>query len=883
MNKNKTQNTPMIQQYLRIKAEFPHMLLFYRMGDFYELFFDDAKRASQLLDLSLTARGRSNGEPIPMAGLPYHAVDNYLIKLVKQNQSVAICEQIGDPATAKGPVERKVVRIITPGTITEDNLLDDRKDNLLASVFISASDINEANNTAQNDRAFGLAILDLTSGQFTVSELNSLESLQSELERHRPSELLLEEGSAIKEALQIQLGKQTAFADQPSWWFDEQTARQTLNQQFATQDLKGFGCDDYHSALRAAGCLLQYVHNTQRTALPHIHSLKPEQHDTSVILDTISRRNLEIDYSLSGNNDHTLMAVMDQTATAMGSRLLRRWLNRPLRDHMILKQRYQSIEQLQEDSHFEDIHPVLKQIGDIERVLTRIALRTARPRDFERLKLSLSAYPLLQSELLAMTDPLLQQLAQKISVFPDQCDLLKRAIIENPPVLIRDGGVIAGGYNLELDELRNIQKNANQFLIDLENREKERSGISTLKVNYNRVHGYFIEVSRAQSDQVPDNYQRRQTLKSNERYITPELKEFEDKVLSANEKALAKEKALYDELFDLFAPHLRALQISAQAICELDVLTNFAERAITLQWCKPQLSTEPKLTIKQGRHPVVEHIQEDPFVANDMLLDDTRRMLLITGPNMGGKSTYMRQAALLTLMAHIGSYVPAQSAGFGPVDRIFTRIGASDDLAGGRSTFMVEMTETANILHNATKQSLILMDEIGRGTSTYDGLSLAYASARYLASKNLAFTLFATHYFELTHLPEEFGQIVNVHLDAIEHGDKIVFLHQIQEGCASQSYGIQVAALAGVPKEVIDLAKTKLSSFEETVLNSRKNLSKTLSTEPGAHTEAVNQDQTTQQNKELLSEFEKIDPDNLTPREALELLYHLKKKYPVSF
>ncbi|MCU7800563.1 MAG: DNA mismatch repair protein MutS [gamma proteobacterium symbiont of Lucinoma myriamae] len=863
MSKNKTQNTPMIQQYLKIKAEFPHMLLFYRMGDFYELFFDDAKQASQLLDLSLTARGRSNGEPIPMAGLPYHAVDNYLIKLVKQNQSVAICEQIGDPATSKGPVKRKVVRIITPGTITEDNLLDDRKDNLLASVYV--------NNNEINNRAFGLAILDLTSGQFTITELNNLESLQSELERHRPSELLLEEGSAIKETLQIQLGKQTAFAVQPSWWFDEQTARQSLNQQFATQDLKGFGCDDYHSALRAAGCLLQYVHNTQRTALPHIHSLKPEQHDTSIILDTISRRNLEIDYSLSGNNDHTLMAVMDQTATAMGSRLLRRWLNRPLRDHSMLKQRYQSIEQLQKDSHFEAIHPVLKQIGDIERLLTRIALRTARPRDFERLKLSLSVYPLLQSELNAITDPLIQQLAQKISVFPDQCDLLKRAVIDNPPVLIRDGGVIAAGYNLELDELRNIQKNANQFLIDLENREKKRSGISTLKVNYNRVHGYFIEVSRAQSDHVPDNYQRRQTLKTNERYITPELKEFEDKVLSANEKALAKEKALYEELFDLFAPHLKALQISAQAICKLDVLTNFAERAMTLQWCKPQLSTEPNLTIKQGRHPVVEHIQDDPFVANDMRLDDARRMLLITGPNMGGKSTYMRQAALLTLMAHIGSYVPAQSASFGPVDRIFTRIGASDDLAGGRSTFMVEMTETANILHNATKQSLILMDEIGRGTSTYDGLSLAYASARYLASKNLAFTLFATHYFELTHLPEEFSQIVNVHLDAVEHGDKIVFLHQIQEGCASQSYGIQVAALAGVPKEVIKLAKIKLSSLEETVSDSRQKLSKTKIYD----SETINQQQIIQQNNELLSAFDKIDPDNLSPREALELIYYL--------
>jgi len=863
----KSSHTPMMQQYLKIKAEFPNMLVFYRMGDFYELFFDDAKRASQLLDLSLTARGRSNGEPIPMAGLPYHAVDNYLIKLVKLNQSVAICEQIGDPATSKGPVERKVVRIITPGTITEDSLLEDKKDNLLAALFIDPDG-------QQHSSAFGLAILNLGNGQFTVSELNSLESLQSELERHRPSELLIEEGCTAKEVLQQQLGKKTAFAEQPPWWFDEQSARQCLNQQFATRDLKGFGCDDYHNALRAAGCLLQYVQNTQRTALPHIHSLKPEQHETAIILDTVSRRNLEIDFALSGNTDHTLMAVMDQTATAMGSRLLRRWLNRPLRDQVLLNKRYQSIELLQTDDQYNNIQPLLKQIGDIERVLTRIALKTARPRDFERLKLSLAILPLLQSDLLTITDPLIQHLAQQIAVFPEQHDLLEQAIIENPPVLIRDGGVIAAGYNQELDELRNIQKNANQFLIDLEIREKQRSGIPTLKVNYNRVHGYFIEVSRAQSENVPDNYQRKQTLKTNERYITPELKDFEDKVLSANEKALTKEKALYDELFELLTPQLRSLQISAQAICELDVLANFSERADTLQWCQPQLSSQPCLSITQGRHPVVEQIQDTPFVANDMLLDDSRRILLITGPNMGGKSTYMRQAALITLMAHIGSYVPAQAASFGPIDRIFTRIGASDDLAGGRSTFMVEMTETANILHNATKESLVLMDEIGRGTSTYDGLSLAYASACYLAGKKQAFTLFATHYFELTHLPEAFEQIVNVHLDAVEHDEKIVFLHKVQDGCASQSYGIQVAALAGVPKEVIEMAKTKLISLEEASL-AGDNIS---AKEINPQIKTPRPTETPQGNNELLTAFEKIDPDNLSPREALDLIYQLKKK-----
>ncbi len=857
-----TKHTPMMAQYLKIKAEFPDMLVFYRMGDFYELFFDDAKKASQLLDLSLTARGRSAGEPIPMAGLPYHAVDNYLSKLVKLNQSVAICEQIGDPAMSKGPVERKVVRIITPGTITEDSLLEDRKDNLLAAIGIND----------KSSPAYGLAILDLTSGRFNVSELDSLEALQSELERHKPSELLLEENSPHKAVLKQQLGKQTAFTEQPPWWFDEQASRQLLNEQFGTQDLSGFGCNNYHSALCAAGCLLQYVQNTQRMALPHINSLKPEQHDSAVVLDTISRRNLEITQALSGHSEHTLLAVMDHTATAMGSRLLCRWLNRPLRDHTILKQRYQAIEQLQSDDRYELIQPLLKQIGDIERVLTRIALKTARPRDFERLKHSLAVLPVLQSELVAIKDPLIQQLAQTIAVFPQQQQLLEQAIIDNPPVLIRDGGVIAPGYDQQLDELRNIQKNANQYLVDLEARERERSGIATLKVNYNKVHGYYIEVSRAHSEHLPEDYQRRQTLKNNERFITPELKAFEDKVLSANEKALSREKALYEQLFDKLSPLLPALQASAGALCELDVLCNLTERAVSLDWCKPELDSGTHLNIEQGRHPVVEQIQDSPFVANDVRLDAQRRMLLITGPNMGGKSTYMRQVALLTVMAHIGSFVPARSASFGHIDRIFTRIGASDDLAGGRSTFMVEMTETANILHNATEYSLVLMDEIGRGTSTYDGLSLAYASAHFLAEKISAFTLFATHYFELTHLAEQFPQIVNVHLDAVEHGEKIVFMHKVEEGHASQSYGIQVAALAGVPAQVINLAKQKLDmleSMEDSDTRTGKDMKKqqvdlTLETEPCY--------------SELITELNSIEPDNLTPKEALNVLYRLKEK-----
>jgi DNA mismatch repair protein MutS len=857
---NTTRHTPMMQQYLKIKAEFPHMLVFYRMGDFYELFFEDAKKASQLLDLSLTARGRSAGEPIPMAGLPYHAVDNYLSKLVKLNQSVAICEQIGDPATSKGPVERKVVRIITPGTLTEDSLLEEREDNLLAAIY-------------EGKEKFGLSILDIASGRFSICELTSLEALQTELERHKPAELLLSEETQLRTLLQQQLGKTSAFCEQPPWWFDEQTARRLLNQQFATQDLQGFGCEQYATAIAAAGCLLQYVQNTQRMALPHIRSLSLEQHETAIILDTVSRRNLEITQSISGPKEHTLAGVVDRTSTPMGSRLLRRWLNRPIRDQQTLQQRHQCVATLLLNNQYETLHPLLKQIGDIERVLTRFALRTARPRDFERLKNSLGILPELEQALLVIKDPLIQYFMQQISTYPQLHDLLSKAVVENPPVLIRDGGVIANGYDPELDELRNLQNNAHQFLIDLEKREKERSGISNLKVNYNRVHGYYIEVSRLHSERVPENYQRRQTLKASERYVTPELKDFEEKALSANEKALALEKALYDELFDRISPHLGALQESAEAISELDVLLNFAERAYTLQWCKPELAQSRILHIKQGRHPVVEQYQTAPFVPNDINMHNQRNMLLITGPNMGGKSTYMRQIALITLLAHIGSFVPAEAARFGPVDRIFTRIGASDDLAGGRSTFMVEMTETANILHNATSDSLVLMDEIGRGTSTYDGLSLAYAAAHHLASNSGAFTLFATHYFELTQLPEEFAHIVNVHFNAVEHGDKIVFLHQVQEGSASRSYGIQVAALAGIPQEVIKLARSKLASLEQG--NDQENPA-----EKDKHPQSTDNnlslfdDEISLQLKDIINH---LDPDTLSARQALDLIYQLKE------
>jgi len=864
------QHTPMMQQYLTIKADFPDMLLFYRMGDFYELFFDDAKKASQLLDLTLTARGKTNGDPIPMAGLPWHAVDNYLAKLVKQKQSVAICEQIGDPATSKGPVERKVVRIITPGTITEDSLLSERQDNLLAAIH-------------EHKKAFGLAILDITSGRFVIQEFKQLEDLLSELERHRPVEILLSDNTQIKSTISIQLGQSTSFKQQSSWWFEESAARRLLNQQFQTQDLTGFGCEDLTYALCAAGCLLQYVHDTQRTELPHIRKIQHEHHSDAVILDSISRRNLEINESLSQTHNNHLFAILDQTATPMGARMLKRWLNRPLKNHQLINQRLCAIESIINNYNYEEGHELLKQIGDIERVLSRIAIKTARPRDLVKLRTALDLLPQLRNYLSIFNDLYVEQLADSVSLYPELAELLNQAIIEEPPVLIRDGGVIASGYNAELDQLRSLKENADQFLLDLEKREQESTQIPNLKVSYNKIHGFYIEVTKSYTEQVPEHYIRRQTLKGSERYIIPELKEFEEKILGAAEKALSKEKQLYEQLLELIIPHLQNLQTTATALSDLDVVINLAERSDTLNWHKPDFlddaNNSASIEIIQGRHPVVEQVQETPFIANDFLLDQTTRMLLITGPNMGGKSTYMRQVALITLLAHIGSFVPADKARFSPIDRIFTRIGAQDDLSSGRSTFMVEMTETANILNNATQQSLVLMDEIGRGTSTFDGLSLAYASAHNLANQVKCYSLFSTHYFELTHLADEYETIANVHLDADEYQNKLVFLHHVKSGAASQSYGLQVAALAGVPHEVISLAKVKLLQLEkqrEHHINIANNAVNQANSQTLLPLEVPQELSSTE--LEVLSQIRNLDSDEINARQALNLIYQLKDK-----
>nr|WP_275658430.1 DNA mismatch repair protein MutS [Vibrio sp. Isolate25] len=843
----------MMQQYLKLKAENPDILLFYRMGDFYELFYDDAKRASQLLDISLTKRGASAGEPIPMAGVPFHAVEGYLAKLVQLGESVAICEQIGDPATSKGPVERKVVRIVTPGTVTDEALLSERIDNLIAAIY-------------HHDGKFGYATLDVTSGRFQLMEPETEEAMAAELQRTSPRELLFPEDFEPVELMAARNGNRR----RPVWEFELDTAKQQLNQQFGTRDLVGFGVEQAKLGLCAAGCLIQYVKDTQRTTLPHIRSLTYDRQDHSVILDAATRRNLEITQNLAGGTDNTLAEVLDHTATPMGSRMLKRWLHQPMRDINTLNHRLDAISELKELTLFADLHPVLKQIGDIERILARLALRSARPRDMARLRHAMQQLPELSESMATLAHPYLVKLGQYAAPQEEVCELLERAIKENPPVVIRDGGVIAEGYNAELDEWRKLADGATEYLEKMEQEERERHGIDTLKVGYNNVHGFFIQVSRGQSHLVPPHYVRRQTLKNAERYIIPELKEHEDKVLNSKSKALALEKQLWEELFDLLMPHLEKLQNLASAIAQIDVLQNLAERADSLDYCRPVLSQQAGIHIQAGRHPVVEQVLEEPFIANPIELNPQRKMLIITGPNMGGKSTYMRQTALIALMAHIGSYVPAESAHIGSIDRIFTRIGASDDLASGRSTFMVEMTETANILHNATANSLVLMDEIGRGTSTYDGLSLAWASAEWLAKELGSMTLFATHYFELTELPNQIPNLANVHLDAVEHGDTIAFMHAVQEGAASKSYGLAVAGLAGVPKSVIKNARAKLTQLEQ--LSHGDNSNTTSSA-----VDIANQLSLIPEPSEVEEALSGIDPDDLTPRQALEALYRLKK------
>ena len=844
------QHTPMMRQYLRIKADHPDTLVFYRMGDFYELFFEDARRIARLLDLTLTQRGESAGQPIPMAGVPHHAAESYLARLIRLGESVVICEQVGEVTGGKGPMERKVTRIVTPGTVTDEALLEERRDNLLTGVMPGPS-------------GFGIAAMDLAGGRFTVMEVDSSADLAAELERLQPAETLIPEGACLPEGWQGRGGQR----ERPPWHFDSASAGDLLCRQFGTRDLAGFGCEAMPLAIGAAGALLQYVMDTQRAALPHLRGLTVEQRDEALVMDAATRRNLELTVNLQGGRENTLAAIFDHSATAMGSRLLRRWLQRPLRDQHLLRQRQQAIHTLMQATRHEALRETLLGIGDVERILARVALLTARPRDLVALRHALGLLPALRDSLAGLDSPHLDALSEALGEHPQTHELLCRALLEEPPALIRDGGVLAEGYDAALDELRSLSQNADQFLIDLEQRERTRTGIDSLKVGYNRVHGYYIEISRSRSDQVPDDYTRRQTLKGAERFITPELKGFEDKVLSARERALAREKQLYAELLETLARQLAPLQTTAGALAELDVLACLAERAVTLALVCPELDSTPGIDISGGRHPVVAAAMDTPFVANDTRLDREQHLMVLTGPNMGGKSTYMRQVALITILAHIGSFVPADSARLGPVDRIFTRIGAADDLASGRSTFMVEMTETAQILNNASADSLVLMDEVGRGTSTWDGVSLAWACAEYLARETQALTLFATHYFELTRLAETHTGAFNMHVEVAEHGDRLIFLHAVRPGPADRSYGLHVAALAGVPRPVIQRAREYLAALEAPEHAPPSAISDGQAVQPGLFETAEHP---------LVAELRSLDPDTLTPRQALELLYQLR-------
>ena len=933
-----------MRQYLAIKKDYPDTLLFYRMGDFYELFFADAQRAAEELDITLTARGKASGDPIPMAGVPYHAAEGYIARLIKRGIAVAICEQTGDVATSKGPVERKVVRVVTPGTLTDESLLEERHTALLVAVSRAR--------TRSRSELFGLASLDMASGEFEVQELASEEELIAELSRLQPAELLLADTPDTLRSLhqRLQLYNPQLY---PDWHFSESSARDRLTHQFGTRDLSGFGCDKLTAGIGAAGAVLGYASDTQLGNLPHIHSLKLHKNDDFLNLDSQTRRNLEINTSLSGEEKHGLLAVVDSTRTSMGKRRLRQWLNQPLRAGTGLAERHRMVRAMRESENFKTVRELLQQVGDVERILTRVALYSVNPPELQTLKRSLGSLP----ELASVAQNLTQGIDVQDFPMPQPCpqvyELLDRAIIDSPPRLIRDGGVLQDDYDGELQDLRKLSSNQDEYLKDLEVREREASAIATLKVGYNRVHGFYIETSRAQGENVPDHYIRRQTLKSTERFITEELKEFEDKVLGAREKALAREKYLYQQLLETLSEHLPALKTASESLTLLDLYSNLAERAEMLDWVEPEFTDSARIEIVAGRHPVIEQLIDEPFVANDLVLDPERRLLLVTGPNMGGKSTFMRQAAIIVLMACCGSPVPARTCQLGPIDRIFTRVGASDDLASGQSTFMVEMSEAANILHNATAQSLVLMDEIGRGTSTFDGMSLAYACAEHLGTRNRALCLFSTHYFELTQLASAIEGIENIHLDAIEHEGKIVFLHKAKPGPASKSYGLQVARLAGLPAAVLANATARLRELEtgaaqgkpgtldrpnrnntptgqRSVSNQTETaLSKGIATyddqtndgaikvgeiksaefENSEHSDQLAADVSTVETtahatvtknlasteiappqldlfaaadnlilQEIYTVFEETDPDSLTPRDALDLIYSLKSR-----
>ena len=864
-------HTPMMQQYLRVKMEHPHSLMFYRMGDFYELFFDDAHKAAKLLGITLTHRGKTSGKPIPMAGVPYHAAEGYLARLVKKGETVVICEQIGE-VTGKGPVERGVVRIITPGTLTDDALLNSHQSSNLVSLCLQQNQI-------------GIALLDLSAGIFKVQQMDYLpEQLAIELSRLMPSEIVVDEDIVDPNIIeQVKKQLDCPVTKRPNVDFNLNNAQKTLCDQFAVSSLSGFGIDHLPLAKAAAAALIHYAKETQKTALPHIRSIQLEQSSDFIALDPVTRRNLELVEPLFEHGT-SLFQLINDCQTAMGSRLLSRTLMQPLRDTALLDARLDAIQALIQGYHESPVRLVLKEISDIERVLSRVALGSARPRDLVQLRQACAQIPYLRHALQpivsAQQSALIQNLNEELGDFHGLHQRLMQAIVENPPVLLRDGNVIAEGFDSELDELRKIRDHAGQFLIDLEVKERQESGIPTLKIGYNRVSGYYIELTRAQAEQAPEHYIRRQTLKNAERYITPELKSFEDKVLSSESRALAREKMLFEMLLDELRQDIAQLQMMSSAIAQIDLLANFAHQARLRNWARPEYSPEIGIKITAGRHPVVEALSKTAFTPNDTLLDYNHRLAIITGPNMGGKSTYMRQTALIALLGYCGSYVPAQTAVLGPIDRVFTRIGSADDLSTGKSTFMVEMTETSQILHHATSQSLVLMDEVGRGTSTYDGLSLAWACVLDLSKRIKCLCLFATHYFELTELSKESG-VDNYHVTAKEMNGNLILLHKVQQGPASQSHGLQVAKLAGIPANVIKEAQNRLRILEK---QQHKNVNLAVQDDlfapatSSAEPEVIERVIEIEKPSPALDLLRSIDVDNLTPRQALEQLYALKEQ-----
>jgi DNA mismatch repair protein MutS len=845
-----SQHTPMIAQYLGLKADFPHTLLFYRMGDFYELFFEDAEKAARLMDITLTQRGQSAGQPVVMAGVPFHAVDNYLSKLIKLGESVAICEQVGEVG-GKGPVERKVVRVVTPGTLTDAELLNDKTEAYVLAVH--------ASERAGKPQGCGLAWLSVTEGELRLAEC-AADELPAWLARIAPSEVIF--SSELPAHLRPLLNSAPVKSERPAWAFDSSLGQRKLLEQLQAASLVAWQAQDLLQAHAAASALLAYAEHTQGRSLSHVQKVRVERNEERIDLPATTRRNLELTQTLRGEDSPTLFSLLDSCMTGMGSRLLKRWLLEPPRERSSAQQRLDAIAALQGEHGagvWRELRSALKGLGDVQRISARMALRQVRPRELVALGLALqraSALPTLLKP--ALQTPWLHTLSASLVAPPECAALLQAALLPEPSAMVRDGNVINHGFDAELDELRGIQNNGDEFLLALEVRERERTGIANLKVQFNRVHGFYIEVTQGQLDRVPDDYRRRQTLKNAERFITPELKAFEDKALSAQDRALAREKWLYEQLLDSLQSFVPALGQVAWGLSTLDVLATLCERALTLNWCAPELVNTPGISITQGRHPVVESRLAETggsFIANDTELGPAQRMQIITGPNMGGKSTYMRQVALIVLLASMGSHVPASACRLGPIDAIHTRIGAADDLANAQSTFMLEMTEGAQILNNATPQSLVLMDEIGRGTSTFDGLALASGIATYLHDKTQAYSLFATHYFELTEFAASHRAAVNVHVSAAESGNDVVFLHEIQAGPASKSYGIQVARLAGMPTAVLNHAKHALSALETDAQASRAQVDlfaeppESLDNGPSPLQAAVNQ----------------LDPDSLTP------------------